>query len=70
MREARHALSERTDERMSQERMAERSGLHRTYWGHVERGEVKISLLNILRVAEALEIDPGGLTEGLYPLDP
>jgi transcriptional regulator with XRE-family HTH domain len=49
----------------SQERLAELSGLHRTYIGHVERGEVNIALMNIVRISEALGVDPGDLMKGL-----
>lgn len=52
---------------MSQERLAERAGLHRTYIGHVERGEVNVALVNILRIAKALEVDPAELVRGLTP---
>lgn len=57
----------RQDLGWSQEKLAEESGLHWTYISSVERGERNISLLNILRVAEALNIDPGTLVRGLAP---
>jgi transcriptional regulator with XRE-family HTH domain len=50
---------------MSQEQLGEVAGLHRTYIGHLERGEVNPSLVNILRVAKALKVDPSTLVSGL-----
>jgi len=45
--------------------VAERAGMHFTYVSSVERGQRNISLINIVRLATALEIDPGELVEGL-----
>ena len=50
---------------MSQERLADKAGLHRTYIGHVERGEVNLTLFNIVRIAHALKVDPAELVRGL-----
>ncbi len=49
----------------SLERLAEESGLHWTYVGSVERGERNISLLNIVRLAAALGVNPAELVDGL-----
>lgn len=50
---------------LSQERLAERAGLHWTYIGQVERGQRNLSLHNIVRIAEGLESDPGELLRGM-----
>lgn len=41
---------------ISQEELAERADVHRTYVGMIERGEKNITLSNIYKLAVALEI--------------
>lgn len=55
----------REGEGISQEELAHRCGLHRTYIGSVERGERNVSLANIVRIARALKKAPAALLEGL-----
>ncbi|PLK46973.1 helix-turn-helix domain-containing protein [Uliginosibacterium sp. TH139] len=48
----------------SQEKLALESGLARSYLGGVERGQRNVALLNILRLARTLGIEPGELFRG------
>lgn len=43
---------------LSQEALAERAGVHRTYVGMLERSEKNVTIYNIERIARALELDP------------
>ncbi|HEX8741510.1 MAG TPA: helix-turn-helix transcriptional regulator [Thermoleophilaceae bacterium] len=42
--------------KISQEALADKCGLHRTYVSSVERGEANVGYRNLLRIADALEI--------------
>jgi ribosome-binding protein aMBF1 (putative translation factor) len=57
----------RLAEGWSQERMAQAAGVHRTYVGHIERGETSPTLYSIIRFADALDLEPGELVNGLVP---
>ncbi|MDR6197096.1 helix-turn-helix transcriptional regulator [Siphonobacter sp. SORGH_AS_0500] len=53
----------RSQAKMSQEDLAFRAGLHRTYIGMIERAEKNITLINIEKIANALNIN---ITELFY----
>jgi transcriptional regulator with XRE-family HTH domain len=46
---------------LSQEKLAAKAGLDRTYVGGAERGERNVALINIVRLAEALGVTPADL---------
>lgn len=48
---------------LSQEKFAEKANVHRTYIGTVERGETNITLVNVYKLAEALEVSVTQLLE-------
>jgi len=46
---------------VSQEEMADRVGVHRTYYSSVERGAYNITVTVLFRLAVGLECEPGDL---------
>jgi transcriptional regulator with XRE-family HTH domain len=48
---------------ISQEELAHRCGIDRSYMGAVERGERNVSLKNIVRIAGGLGVPPSTLFE-------
>ena len=42
---------------LSQEQLSFKANLHRTYIGMIERGEKNITLINIQKIANALEVN-------------
>lgn len=50
---------------LSQEELAEKTELDRTYISSCERGKRNISLFNICKLAIALEIEPSKLLKGI-----
>jgi len=55
----------RHDQKISQEQLAELADLDRTYISSVERGQRNISILNILKIAGALNITASCLLNGI-----
>jgi transcriptional regulator with XRE-family HTH domain len=53
----------RTSLGLSQENLADRAGVHRTYIGGIERGERNPTLMMIHRLAKALGVPPTRLLE-------
>ncbi|MDR3651515.1 MAG: helix-turn-helix transcriptional regulator [Paludibacter sp.] len=53
----------RKERQLSQEKLAELAGLHRTYIGMIERAEKNITLCNIEKIAKALNIEIKDLLE-------
>jgi transcriptional regulator with XRE-family HTH domain len=49
----------------SQEELADRAKLDRSYIGGIERGERNITVLKLCQVAAALKLDLGSLMRGL-----
>lgn len=56
---------ERLKKGLSQEILAERADVHRTYIGMVERGEKNVTLQNMTKIAAALGLTVSDLTKDL-----
>lgn len=54
----------RKEKKLSQEELAHKADLHRTYIGMIERAEKNITLVNIEKIANALECEITNLTNG------
>lgn len=59
VRELRHARN------VSQDALAERTDVHPTAIGRLERGDREPRLTTILRIADGLGVEPGQLVDGL-----
>jgi transcriptional regulator with XRE-family HTH domain len=57
----------RTERGWSQEEFAARVGIHRTYIGDLERGARNLGLVNVGRIATALEISLADLMAQVEP---
>lgn len=57
--------AERLKKGLSQEELAEKTGVHRTYIGMIERAEKNITLKNIEKISLALKIKLSDLFNGL-----
>ena len=55
----------RQDRGLSQEKMAEQLGFHRTYYSDLELGKRNPSLRSVERLAEGLGVDPLALLRGI-----
>lgn len=54
---------ERLKQNLSQEQLAVKAGVHRTYIGMIERAEKNITLLNIKKLSKALSMSISKLLE-------
>lgn len=56
--------AERKRRNLSQEALADAAGIDRSHMGKIERGERNLTLLNLVRIANALEHKPSTLLQG------
>ncbi|MGJ8619761.1 MAG: helix-turn-helix domain-containing protein [Methylophilaceae bacterium] len=55
--------AERLAQGLSQEALADKAELDRSYVGGIERGEHNIAIINLLKIADALEVKVSSLLE-------
>lgn len=60
---AQNVQRRRKERGLSQEQLAALAGVHRTYVGMIERSEKNITLLNIEKIAKALNVEIKDLLE-------
>ncbi len=58
----------RQEKNLSQEEFAELADIDRAYYGGVERGERNVSALNLIKIADALNVEIGELFPPLSAL--
>jgi transcriptional regulator with XRE-family HTH domain len=51
---------------ITQEELAFKSEIDRSYISGIESGHRNVAVINILKLAEALNTDPGSLFDGMY----
>lgn len=51
----------RSSRGLSQEALADEAGIDRSHMGKIERGERNVTVLNVERIATALEVQPSAL---------
>ena len=56
----------RNERKLSQEQLAEKAGLHRTYIGMIERAERNITLCNMEKISIALNVSLSDLIENVH----
>ncbi len=55
----------RQEQKLSQEELADKIGIHRTYIGSIERGEKSVSIITIEKVAKVFNLSISKLMEGI-----
>lgn len=56
-----HLRELRVKQKLTQEELADRAGMHFTYVGQIERGKRNPSLINLEKLAKALKVSAGTL---------